>query len=207
MMVLTLLTAQAQALRSSLWTASRLATWRTGSGRNASRYGTARLPSSTRWRDDGIQASDLGTLQEVWSGGADCRDRSARHSRSKFRVQIEGTYGQTEAPTVITIEVPGVVHAPGSSGIPLPHLEVTIRDPDGRNASIDRRDLCRVTGSCRSTATADRRLERRRRDLADPPAISRCSDTGTGPTVEEQQSCAVMFSTLAMSAQWTRTTT
>jgi long-chain acyl-CoA synthetase len=86
----------------------------------------------TMAHDDGIQASDLGTLQEVWSGGADCPEPIRSAFESKFRVQIRGTYGQTEAPTVITIEVPGVVHAPGSSGIPLPHLEVTIRDPDGR---------------------------------------------------------------------------
>src|ERR1019366_4583619 len=50
---------------------------------------------------------------------------------SKFGVQIRGTYGQTEAPTVIAIEVPGTEHSRGSSGIALPHLDVTIRDPDG----------------------------------------------------------------------------
>jgi long-chain acyl-CoA synthetase len=85
----------------------------------------------TMAHDDAIRTSDLCTLQEVWSGGADCPEPIRTAFEAKFGVEIRGTYGQTEAPTVIAIEVPSTEHTSGSSGIPLPHLEVTIRDADG----------------------------------------------------------------------------
>jgi acyl-CoA synthetase (AMP-forming)/AMP-acid ligase II len=78
-----------------------------------------------------IDPSDLESLQEVWSGGADCPEAIRVAFESKFGTEVRGTYGLTEAPTVVAIEVPGALHADGSSGIPLPHLDVTIRDEDG----------------------------------------------------------------------------
>lgn len=87
-------------------------------------------------QDARIAASDLKSLTEVWSGGADCPE-SIRHAfESKFGVEVRGTYGLTEAPTVVSIEVPDTEHLAGSSGVPLPHLEVTIRDPAGRRVDV-----------------------------------------------------------------------
>jgi long-chain acyl-CoA synthetase len=86
----------------------------------------------TMAHDERIRPSDLQSLREVWSGGADCPETIRNAFESKFGVEIRGTYGLTEAPTVVTIEVPGAPHIAGSSGLPLPHLEVTIRDTDGQ---------------------------------------------------------------------------
>jgi long-chain acyl-CoA synthetase len=81
--------------------------------------------------DDRIQASDLESLQEVWSGGADCPESIRGAFAEKFDVEVRSTYGLTEAPTVVAIEVPGTPHREGSSGTPLPQIEVSIRDADG----------------------------------------------------------------------------
>jgi len=110
----------------------------------------------TMAHDDEIRASDLESLHEVWSGGADCPEPIRSAFESKFGVEIRGTYGQTEAPTVITIEVPGAAHAPGSSGIPLPHLEVTIRDPAGR--VLQSGEVGEICVGPRDPADAQRRL-------------------------------------------------
>jgi long-chain acyl-CoA synthetase len=81
--------------------------------------------------DDSITAADLHTLKEVWSGGADIPESIRDAFESKFGVEVRGTYGLTEAPTMVTIEAPGAEHVHGSSGRPLPHLELSIRDEDG----------------------------------------------------------------------------
>lgn len=81
--------------------------------------------------DDRIPASDLRSLRDVWSGGADCPESIRGAFEAKFGVEVRSTYGLTEAPTMVAIEVPGTPHTEGSSGVPLPHLEVTIRDEEG----------------------------------------------------------------------------
>lgn len=81
--------------------------------------------------DDGVAPAELASLREVWSGGADCPEAIRNAFESKFGVEVRGTYGLTEAPTVVAIEVPETDHLPGSSGVPLPHLEVTIRNGEG----------------------------------------------------------------------------
>jgi acyl-CoA synthetase (AMP-forming)/AMP-acid ligase II len=82
--------------------------------------------------DDSIAPSDLRSLREVWSGGADIPEAIRDAFESKFGVEVRGTYGLTEAPTMVTIEAPGAPHVPGTSGVPLPHLELSIRDEEGR---------------------------------------------------------------------------
>lgn len=85
----------------------------------------------TMAHDDSILPTDLDSLEEVWSGGADCPETIRRAFEQKFHATVYGTYGLSEAPTVVTIEVPSEPHASGSSGKALPHMEVTIRDPAG----------------------------------------------------------------------------
>jgi acyl-CoA synthetase (AMP-forming)/AMP-acid ligase II len=81
--------------------------------------------------DDRIPGADLASLREVWSGGADCPESIRGTFEAKFGAPVRSTYGLTEAPTVVAIEVPGTPHREGSSGTPLPHIEVSIRDADG----------------------------------------------------------------------------
>lgn len=85
----------------------------------------------TMAHDDSILPSDLETLGEVWSGGADCPEAIRRAFEEKFTATIYGTYGLSEAPTVVAAEVPHKTHVSGASGQALPHLEVTIRDRNG----------------------------------------------------------------------------
>ena len=81
--------------------------------------------------DERIAAADLHSLREVWSGGADCPESIRGAFESKFDVEVRSTYGLTEAPTVVAIQVPGAAHTEGSSGVPLPQIEVSIRDAGG----------------------------------------------------------------------------
>jgi acyl-CoA synthetase (AMP-forming)/AMP-acid ligase II len=69
-------------------------------------------------------------MNEVWSGGADLPDPIRQAFEAKFPARIYGTYGLTEVPTVVAVEMLSEPHVAGSSGKVLPHLEVTIRDSD-----------------------------------------------------------------------------
>ena len=81
---------------------------------------------------DEIPASDLATLDEVWTGGADCPEAIRTAFADKFGLPVLATYGLSEAPTVVAIdERSGASHRPGASGQPLPHLRVRIAD-DGQ---------------------------------------------------------------------------
>jgi long-chain acyl-CoA synthetase len=80
---------------------------------------------------DSVPASDLASLQEVWTGGADCPEAIRSAFEEKFGLPVLATYGLTEAPTVVSIDPIGGPHVPGASGRPLPHLAVTIRGDDG----------------------------------------------------------------------------
>lgn len=84
---------------------------------------------------DSVAASDLASLQEVWTGGADCPEAIRAAFESKFGLPVLATYGLTEAPTVVSIDPVGGPHVAGGSGRPLPHLAVTIRDDDGREVA------------------------------------------------------------------------
>jgi long-chain acyl-CoA synthetase len=110
----------------------------------------------TMAHDERIRPSDLQSLREVWSGGADCPETIRSAFESKFGVEIRGTYGLTEAPTVVAIEVPRGPHVAGSSGIPLPHLEVTIRDTDGQ--TLPPGEVGEICVGARDTAEIDRRM-------------------------------------------------
>lgn len=81
---------------------------------------------------DQIAASDLASLDEVWTGGADCPEAIRRAFAAKFALPVLATYGLSEAPTVVAIdERSGASHRTGASGRPLPHLAVRIVDGTG----------------------------------------------------------------------------
>lgn len=83
-------------------------------------------------RRDDIDPADLASLEEVWTGGADCPEVVRDAFREKFGLEVVATYGLSEAPTVVSIDAPGGAgHVPGASGRPLPHLSVRIAGEDG----------------------------------------------------------------------------
>ena len=114
----------------------------------------------TMAHDDEILPSDLASLREVWSGGADLPDAIRHAFEAKFPARIYGTYGLTEAPTVVAVEPLSEQHVAGSSGKVLPHLEVTIRDSD--NAEVA--DRCRSAKICVGVRDPARIAERLRLD-------------------------------------------
>ncbi|MGQ0830409.1 MAG: class I adenylate-forming enzyme family protein [Microthrixaceae bacterium] len=81
--------------------------------------------------NDGVAPSDLASLDEVWTGGADCPETIRSMFEEKFGLPVLATYGLTEAPTVVAIDPRDGPHVAGSSGRPLPHLAVRIRGGDG----------------------------------------------------------------------------
>ncbi len=78
-----------------------------------------------------IDPRALATLQEVWSGGANLPETLRTRFTETFGLPIIGTYGLTEAPTVVSIDPVDGSHRTGASGRVLPHLEVRILDDDG----------------------------------------------------------------------------
>jgi long-chain acyl-CoA synthetase len=79
--------------------------------------------------EESVTREDLSTLEEVWSGGDACPQPIRWKFAEKFGIEPTSTYGLTEAPTIVSIDDVGRPGArPGSSGRPLPHVAVTIRD-------------------------------------------------------------------------------
>src|SRR5687767_3718693 len=75
---------------------------------------------------DSIAPSDLASLDEVWTGGADCPEAIRSAFEAKFGLPVLATYGLSEAPTVVSIDGRDGGHVAGASGRPLPHLAVRI---------------------------------------------------------------------------------
>lgn len=86
--------------------------------------------------DDSIAADDLASLDEVWTGGADCPEAIRSAFESKFGLPVLATYGLSEAPTVVSIDERSGDHVPGASGRPLPHLALRIAGDDGSNVPV-----------------------------------------------------------------------
>ena len=81
---------------------------------------------------DSVAPEDLASLDEVWTGGADCPESIRSAFQAKFGQPVLATYGLSEAPTVVAIDDRGGAgHVPGGSGRPLPHLAVRIAGDDG----------------------------------------------------------------------------
>jgi long-chain acyl-CoA synthetase len=88
-----------------------------------------------------IAVEDLGSLTDAWTGGTYLPESIREAFEGRFGCRVSATYGLTEAPTVVTIEDPREVRAPGCSGTPLPHLVVEVRDgrtvlPEGETGEI-----------------------------------------------------------------------
>jgi long-chain acyl-CoA synthetase len=77
---------------------------------------------------EGVAVEDLRSLTDTWTGGTYLPEPVRQAFEARFGCRVSATYGLTEAPTVVTIEGYGEARTPGSSGEPLPHLVVEIRD-------------------------------------------------------------------------------
>ncbi|MHB8467962.1 MAG: class I adenylate-forming enzyme family protein, partial [Acidimicrobiales bacterium] len=77
---------------------------------------------------DDIASEDLASLEEVWTGGADCPEALRDAFEAKFGLPVVATYGLSEAPTVVSIDGLAREHVAGASGRALPHLDVHIED-------------------------------------------------------------------------------
>lgn len=79
--------------------------------------------------DPAIEPTALDGLVEVWSGGDNLSEGIRADFTAKFTPPLCGTYGLTEAPTVVAIEHRAEPHTPRCSGTVLPHLRLTVLDP------------------------------------------------------------------------------
>ncbi|HUR78991.1 MAG TPA: AMP-binding protein [Acidimicrobiales bacterium] len=80
--------------------------------------------------NDDVAPHDLASLREVWTGGADCPEAIRSAFENKFGLPVLGTYGLSEAPTVVAIDPPDGPHVDAASGVPLPHIKVRIADDE-----------------------------------------------------------------------------
>lgn len=78
-----------------------------------------------------VKPGDLGSLRFVATGAADCPEQTRTDFEDRFGIRVVGSYGLTEAPTVVTYEHHQEPRIVGSSGAALPHVQVDIRDEIG----------------------------------------------------------------------------
>jgi acyl-CoA synthetase (AMP-forming)/AMP-acid ligase II len=93
--------------------------------------------------NDAVSPESLRSLENVWSGGSHCPQATKDRFREKFGLQVNATYGLTEAPTLVTIVPLGEAVDATASGLPLPHLALHIRDDnDERVPPGDSGEIC-----------------------------------------------------------------
>jgi long-chain acyl-CoA synthetase len=90
---------------------------------------------------------DLSTLREVWSGGSDTPDALRYAFQDAHGLVPCGTYGLTEAPTVVAIDPPGGQWRPGTSGKVLPHYDVAAYDDHGNRLAAGELGELRLSGA------------------------------------------------------------
>lgn len=81
--------------------------------------------------DADVYEPHLGSLREVWTGGADCPEHLRQRFVDRFGIPVFATYGLTEAPSIVTIDPIDGPHVEGASGIALPHMDLFTRDASG----------------------------------------------------------------------------
>jgi len=79
-----------------------------------------------------VHPGDLEPLVRPGCGGGSTPDSFRRLYEERFGMRLTTGYGLTEAPTAVTVEDPALPAVPGGSGRALPHVDVTVRDEEGR---------------------------------------------------------------------------
>jgi long-chain acyl-CoA synthetase len=77
-----------------------------------------------------VSGEDLASLTTIGAGGMALSAELRARFKERFGKEVLPSYGLTEAPTAVTSNDPSRAFPPGSSGRALPHVELTIRDPD-----------------------------------------------------------------------------
>ena len=77
-----------------------------------------------------VDPEDLKSLTQPRVGGSNSPEWFRRLFRERFGKDLSTSYALTEGPTLVTREDAGEERVPGSCGRALPHIEVTIRDPE-----------------------------------------------------------------------------
>ncbi|MCU1458744.1 MAG: hypothetical protein JWL73_2836 [Actinomycetia bacterium] len=77
-----------------------------------------------------VDVAALSSWRLVQTGGADCPDSLLDDMYERLGKFVTRSYGLTEAPTLVTVEDGAPPRVKGSSGKPLPYLEVVIVDDD-----------------------------------------------------------------------------
>ena len=75
---------------------------------------------------------NLGSLQEVWSGGGDAGENLFADFAAAHGLTPRATYGLTEAPSVVSIDPVGRERRPRASGRLLPQFDVAAYDDAGQ---------------------------------------------------------------------------
>ena len=78
-----------------------------------------------------VGSEGLGSLMYPGTGGAFLPDGLSERFSARYGSQVIMTYGLTEAPTAVTMTDPATPRREGSSGRPLPHVEIVICDDKG----------------------------------------------------------------------------
>jgi acyl-CoA synthetase (AMP-forming)/AMP-acid ligase II len=81
--------------------------------------------------DDEISADDLLSLREAGTGAAGLAEPLRDAFEAKFGIRLSGSYGLSEAPAAVCSEDTGRPRRLGSSGVPLPHVAISVRDAAG----------------------------------------------------------------------------
>ena len=81
--------------------------------------------------DAGVGDRALRSLREAWSGGSALPESLRRRFTDRFGVPVVGTYGLTEAPTVVSIDPTDGEFVAGASGRLLPHLSAGVDSAAG----------------------------------------------------------------------------
>ena len=90
----------------------------------------------TMVHDESIAPPALASVGDLWVGGADCPEALRESFARKFGLPAVGTYGLSEAPTVVAIDPVGGAHRPGASGVALPQFDLRILDTAGHSVPV-----------------------------------------------------------------------
>ena len=105
------------------------------------RYGITSLPMAAAtaydWVNGAATAAQLGSLGAPVVGGSGAREALLDDYAGRFGTRLTLGYGLTEAPTSVCREPLDRPRVRGSSGRPLDHLKVTIRDASGVPVAVD----------------------------------------------------------------------
>jgi acyl-CoA synthetase (AMP-forming)/AMP-acid ligase II len=90
-----------------------------------------------------VRPAQLQSLSHLGVGGASVPAPIAARYRARFGGEVLVGYGMTEAPSIVACQVPGEPHPQGSCGHALPHVVLTIRDPEDRElAPAEAGEIC-----------------------------------------------------------------